>query len=332
MQQPIRIELPIFFDGGGTVNSWLVRGATNTLIDCGLKTDHSWDALTSGLKKEGMNIEDIDQVVITHGHADHMGAAAKIAKTADATIWIPEFLEPWATDLSTQLKIREEIYNNAYYSHAEDLMKWESWADRLLNYWDEIPVEHLHVFNNDDIIPIGDTQWQSIYTPGHCINQVVFYQADHKQLFSADMILQMTPVPYFDEPKAVNIQGRPPVLQQLLDSYDRIKSIDIEYVYPGHMTEMGNPSQLIERQVKRIHDNMERCQQIIMDGASDLNGIIQALYPNRINDSTFFMVVAILDHITHAGKVIRRKINDRWQYLPNEETVHSTTLEKSQTI
>lgn len=329
MQHPIQIELPVVFDES-TVNSWLFKGSTNTLVDCGMKTDASWDALVAGLDQQGLAISDIHRVIITHGHADHMGAAAKVAEEAGAEIWIPEFLEPWAIDLPRQIEKRSDLYKTAFYSHADDqLFKWIDWVDKLPLIWDPIAAAKVKVFANDAVLDIGEHQWQTIYTPGHCINQVVFYQKDHKCLLSADMILKMTPVPYFDLPIDRHIEGRTPVIEQLLESYQKIDDLDIEYIYPGHAGMMGDPTHLIAKQTSRIQDNIQRCTALIREGKDDLSAIMHVLYPKRINDSTFFMVVAILDYLVDHNLVDRALVEGKFKYFAKE---HSPIPAKQATI
>jgi len=97
MQAPIRIELPTIY-GMKTVNAYLFLDPVPTLIDCGEKTSASWDALVAALKKYGLQIKDIERVIITHAHVDHIGMAGKIAAHSKAQIWVNEYCYTWATD------------------------------------------------------------------------------------------------------------------------------------------------------------------------------------------------------------------------------------------
>ncbi len=54
---------------GGTIT--LVRGRPNVLVDTGDALQR--DALLAGLAREGLDAGDIDYVINTHGHLDHVG-------------------------------------------------------------------------------------------------------------------------------------------------------------------------------------------------------------------------------------------------------------------
>ena len=56
-----------------------------TLIDAG--ATGSYGRLADGIGEAGYRVQDIERVVITHGHQDHDGAAGKLAQQADAEIW-----------------------------------------------------------------------------------------------------------------------------------------------------------------------------------------------------------------------------------------------------
>src|SRR5713226_2177804 len=63
----------------GPVNVHLIKREPITLIDSGPLTEEAWDALVAGLRVEGLTVRDIQRVLLTHGHHDHFGLAARIA-------------------------------------------------------------------------------------------------------------------------------------------------------------------------------------------------------------------------------------------------------------
>ena len=69
-------------------NAHLVKTATPVLIDVGGSKD--MPALTEGLKAQGLRPEDIALVVLTHGHADHVGLAGAFKRLGHAKIAIGE--------------------------------------------------------------------------------------------------------------------------------------------------------------------------------------------------------------------------------------------------
>src|SRR3954467_13366079 len=84
MDDPIAIPLPLAYVG--TVNAWLLRGEPITLIDTGPREEGALAALEAGLRRQGLRIEDIELVLATHHHLDHVGLAATIQRRAGATV------------------------------------------------------------------------------------------------------------------------------------------------------------------------------------------------------------------------------------------------------
>lgn len=68
----IPISLPTPF-AVGDVNIYLVRGEALTLVDAGPNTKEAAAVLKKELAGQGLSLNDIDQVVLTHHHADHAG-------------------------------------------------------------------------------------------------------------------------------------------------------------------------------------------------------------------------------------------------------------------
>lgn len=70
MQKIEKIELSTNFPIG-PVNVYVLFGEKLTLIDTGLNRELAWKELNNGLLKLGLNLNDIEQIVLTHHHNDH---------------------------------------------------------------------------------------------------------------------------------------------------------------------------------------------------------------------------------------------------------------------
>jgi glyoxylase-like metal-dependent hydrolase (beta-lactamase superfamily II) len=80
-----RVSLPVPFPVG-PVNCYLLVGEPLTLVDPGMVYADTVDRLAGVLARVGRRLEDVAQVVVTHGHPDHFGAAGLVASRSGATV------------------------------------------------------------------------------------------------------------------------------------------------------------------------------------------------------------------------------------------------------
>ncbi|MFW9806494.1 MAG: MBL fold metallo-hydrolase [Candidatus Thorarchaeota archaeon] len=74
-----RIEIPTPFPVG-SMNCYLIEGSPLTLIDTGPKTAKALTPIQNALRNFSYELSDIEQILITHGHLDHIGLAAEFVK------------------------------------------------------------------------------------------------------------------------------------------------------------------------------------------------------------------------------------------------------------
>jgi len=51
-----------------------------TLVDTGVNTSYAWQSLKNQIKKTGNELDDLEQVILTHLHQDHVGLVDKLKK------------------------------------------------------------------------------------------------------------------------------------------------------------------------------------------------------------------------------------------------------------
>lgn len=297
-KEPIRIELPTKFEMG-TVNTYLFRSPVPTLIDCGEKSDESWAALIDGLSDAGLSITDIERIIITHAHVDHMGMAAKVAEASGASVWVSDMVKPWAVDLArvqaerwdTIMRLLTEITNQ------EDSPMHQGFAKFFNNYkeyWDPIPEDIIEVFRVGDKLSLGDGEWEVKYAPGHCINQTCFYNPMTKELLAADMLLRIASTPVVDADLADPLK-RAEGLSIMIKTMKQFMALELSTVYPGHYDPILNGAELLKRQLDRIDQRLAQTYQLISAGQKSFFEILQHMYKGRVSGPAIPMMIGYLD-------------------------------------
>ena len=302
---PIRIELPATYEQM-TVNSWLFTEPEPVLVDCGEKTEKSWRTLTTALAENGLTITDITRVYITHAHMDHMGMASEIARQGDAEIWLPEYAYDWAVALKFKLTQRSEAFEKAcleYFPNFDGAKIKQRGYDMLSPYWDEISPDYIRIFPMQDAhLEFGGRKWEIIYTPGHCINQICFFDQSSGELLSADMLLHRTAIPLIDAHMAPPFD-RTRSLVMMMDSYRKLQNLPIKTAYPGHLDVFSDVSAVINRQMESIRAKKDKILRGIARGKCTFQEIRSEIYPRRMHVGTFLMTLGMLDLLKEEGAI-----------------------------
>ena len=94
-----RIALPTPFLVG-RVNCYLIEDEPLTLIDTGPNSGKSLDDLERALAALGRRIEELELIVVTHQHMDHLGLLEILARRSGAEVAAFEALAPYLADFS----------------------------------------------------------------------------------------------------------------------------------------------------------------------------------------------------------------------------------------
>jgi len=310
MLEPIQIELPTFFEVM-TVNTWLLKGEENVLIDCGEKTDKCWQALIKGLADNGLTLQDISKVVITHAHLDHMGMANRITQNCDAQIWVSQMTYEWAVNLKELLDRRSKATRESFAPNftEEQRAEFKDFGyQKLSPYWDEIPPDRLEIFPMEGTVNLAGNEWEIIHTPGHCLNQTCFYQKEKGWLLSADMLLPMISMPIVDAERTPPYKGVKSLLMHMA-SYDKLLQRNITKAFPGHYPAFEEVETVIHKQLSKISKRKEKCFDLIGQGVANFMDLTKAIYPDRVHNGTMFMILGYLQMLEEEDRIKAELIN-----------------------
>ncbi len=309
MLEPIRIELSldIMFP---SVNCYLIPGEQLTLIDCGVGSQKNWETLQNAVEENGYKISDLEQVIITHEHRDHIGMIPRLLENTKAVIRAPKMIEGWFKHPDEMRKpyiqFLEKLLNSLGFPD-DKLKQCGTFLDFLRRFPTIKEMDRFEFFEEGDFLRFGNTDWEVLNTPGHCPTQHVFLQKEEKRLVSSDMILPIAPMPIVTEDP--NNLGEPVrALRQLLDSFERLRVFEIEKVYPGHGPEFSGANPMIDKQLARIKMRKNECFEAVQSGLKTPYAINRKMYPYQTVPPDFsgmYMVLGYLDLLVEEGSVVK---------------------------
>jgi glyoxylase-like metal-dependent hydrolase (beta-lactamase superfamily II) len=234
----IRVSLPTPFHVG-RVNCYLLVDPPVTVIDPGTLQAGSIDELAAALASSGLGFGDVEQIVVTHAHPDHFGAAAGVAARSGARIvcGLPEcsgLLGPSDSQRTCELLVGLGMPAAA----ARSLVAvTNAGLERLVGWADPRVVMGVR---DGDLLTAGGRQLVCVVSPGHAEGHLSLWDPAASVLFSGDHLLaRIIPAPSLERGDRA---GRRHSLVEYLAGLPRFVAFDPTAVLPGHglaFTEMA---------------------------------------------------------------------------------------------
>jgi glyoxylase-like metal-dependent hydrolase (beta-lactamase superfamily II) len=250
---PIPIPIPLKY-----VNCYLCQGPSGwTLIDTGFHDALAEEAWPRALADLGIRAQDIDQIIVTHYHPDHIGAAGWLQQLTGAPAYMHD------VELG-----QVEIFWNEMADMGCALRDFFAAEGMPADLAEGIRQHHHHQFDNIQPMPelkplrtgekirIGAGLYEVIWTPGHSDGLAIFFDEASGILLANDMILQkITP----------NVSLWPKCRENPLDDYlrslARVEALGAKLALPGHrgvITDVAGRAAEIRRHHAERLDRMER--------------------------------------------------------------------------
>jgi glyoxylase-like metal-dependent hydrolase (beta-lactamase superfamily II) len=146
--------------------------ASVALVDPGPTA--SIESLEYGLQTQGLSLDNVTTILLTHIHLDHAGATGTIVRRYPR---IQVFVhERGAAHLANPEKLIDS--SSRYFGAAN-----------MARFWGEIaavPEQHLHVLKGGEHLEIGGRSFEVLYTPGHASHHVSYFDRSSGIAFVGD--------------------------------------------------------------------------------------------------------------------------------------------------
>lgn len=293
----------------GHNNSYLLgleSDATMTLVDTGVAIEETRRELRRGLDRYGLTFADIDQILLTHHHADHAGLAGEIQAESGCSVVAHEADVPLIEQRPDAVKAMSKRLRRV-------IDEWgmpEGKQNELLGFLDSAShidgdAPEVTTITDGATFDLGSVELRAVHMPGHAAGLVgyVFEGRDGEELFSGDALL-----PYYTP----NVGGADTRVEGALGAYLKTLASIVETGYtrawPGHRGPIIDP---VGRAVDIATHHRERTERVlsVLDSgpktpwevSAELFGSLSSIHILHGPGEAF----AHLEHLDAAGIVSR---------------------------
>ena len=239
-------------------------GERSVLIDCGFPAvlDPSGaETLRAALADLSLTPAELD-VLITHGHKDHLGQAQALAREGARIFVNPEDMDQDAI-LNTLLMGEEgrrrlfrlvglETYDRETYEAFRTAA--DGFVEGYRNIWD-FPYTPIHP---GESLTVGDYCLEVAALPGHTRGELGFFERSHKFIFSGDHVLEEV------APIVSNIGEFPNALSAYLETLTEAAERFSDYLFvPGHGAPFRNPEAAVEKARRYYRKHCDQLEKIV---------------------------------------------------------------------
>lgn len=222
------LRLPIPFEDG-LVNVFLfVDGKEVDLLDCGMNSDDSLEAISRALEHLGSGR--LRRLVVSHIHPDHYGAAGTLAGPGKADLYMHRLEVPLVHPRYVELEqLVEEVrryllVNGVPAAEAEVLSNSQRALSQVVK-----PTEPAVQLEGAELIEMGTRHVRVEWTPGHSPGHICLYDGRERLLFAGDHIL-----PDLSPNIGLHPQSTPDPLHEYLEGLRRLAGYEPRIVLPAH--------------------------------------------------------------------------------------------------
>ena len=315
----------------GRVNCYLIEDEPLTLLDAGPNSGTSLTALEVALGEHGRRVEDLERIVVTHQHIDHIGLLDILAKRSGAEVCALDRLAPWlasykqemeANDsFSGEIMLRNGIPQDVVYALRAVSASFRGWG---------AAAQVTNPLGEGELLQFASREWRVLYRPGHSPSDTVFFDKASGELFGGDhLIKHISSNPLLSKPLGLlspdgdrqegmkgvkplpggadkasekgsmegEIVERPRALMSYMDSLRKTRDMELEVVYAGHGEPVEDHRKLIDERMEMHERRANRLYKLVAERPRNAYEMAQEMWGNVAVTQAFLTLSEVLGHV-----------------------------------
>jgi glyoxylase-like metal-dependent hydrolase (beta-lactamase superfamily II) len=286
----------------GRVNTYLIEDDPLTLVDSGPNSGRALDELQHQLAERGHSIDDIELVVLTHQHIDHLGlvdiivghSGAEVAAIDKLAGFAERFREDAARDdeFASAVMIRNGI--------PEDIVNALRTVSSAFRAWGA-KAKVTRPLRDGATLELRDRRLEVLHRPGHSPSDTVFWDSERKILIAADhLIKHISSNPLIARPldqSDPDPARRPQALVTYLESLRMTRELPAQIVLSGHGEPITDHVALIDERFEFHARRADRIYELIAQAPRTGYDLAQALFGDIAVTQAYLTLSEVLGHV-----------------------------------
>jgi glyoxylase-like metal-dependent hydrolase (beta-lactamase superfamily II) len=321
-----RLAIPTPFQVG-RVNAYLIEDSPLTLIDSGPNSGKALDELERALAARGHAIEDIELLIVTHQHIDHIGLASIVARRSGAQVAGLERLAPYLLRFREEAELDDRFAQDIMLRNGipADVVTALRAVSASFRAWGAT-VEITRPLRDGETIELRDRTLTVLHRPGHSPSDTIFLDrrpgrdqgpillaGDHliKHISSNPLLARPLGGGGIDADRpGSSVEGeRPRALLQYIASLRLTREMQLALVLPGHGEPIVDHAALIDERLRMHRRRAEKIHGLITAEARSAHEIALELWGNVAVTQAFLTLSEVLGHVDlliEEGRAVER--------------------------
>jgi len=292
-----RLAIPTPF-AVGRVNVYLIEDEPLTLVDAGPNSGTSFDELQRGIAGLGHSLEDIELVIVTHQHIDHLGLVSLVASHSGAEVAAIDAAVPFMENFSDEAQADDDFATDIMLRNGipSDVVAALQSVSRAFRAWGA-QVHVTRPLRDGEALELRDRTLYVHHRPGHSPTDTVFHDRERRILIAADHLLgHISSNPLITRPRDGSTQ-RPQALVQYLESLAATREMDVDLVLPGHGDPITDHRALIDQRFVLHRRRADKIHRLLAEQPRTAYEIAQALWGNIAVTQAYLTLSEVLGHL-----------------------------------
>jgi len=291
----------------GRVNCYLIEDEPLTLVDTGPNSGKALDELTARLAERGHGIADLELIVVTHQHIDHLGlveilvehSGAEVAALGAAAERLAAFDEDAEAEdeFAVEVMLRNGIPEDVTVALRSVSRSFRGWGSH---------VTVTQPLEDGGALALRDRRLEVLHRPGHSPSDTVFWDEERQILIAADHLLpKISSNPLITRPLDGSKQ-RTQALVTYIESLRMTREMPAEIVLPGHGEPITDHAELIDSRMAGYDRRKEKIYKLIAQQPRNAYELAQALWGNVAVTQAFLTLSEVIGHadlLVNEGRV-----------------------------